>query len=341
MTAYACRYQGQPTEVTVGKADLQFDNHTLPYLDIDEVHVDGHSVCLAMGDGPDVVLTHLGRRLDEFLQALHRARAPVRRAALVQWGGEPPIDSYQGRLGQTPVDVVLFHDGLALEPETGTPAFVPLSLIDDVRRDGYTITLALRSLPPVELRQLARRTDEFLADLSRARADLAERTAEAYAAFDPALAGFTARDGWAVDRASAGRSWGALRAAVAGQARGHQVDVLESMAGERLRLGLKVQLGGAVLPFALAPVGDKVAVEATDADDRATFVFRTTDVDALNVALLITNFRREAIFLAEDQLGRWALAVRTLDAVRQARSWLHARIVHDQRWEEHVRAALS
>src|SRR5436853_254788 len=80
---------------------------------------------------------------------------------------------------------------------------------------GYRITLRLRALPPVDLRALGKRTDEFLLDLDRARKDLATRTAEAFAGLSDTLRGFAAPDGWAVGRDEAGQWWGALRAAVA------------------------------------------------------------------------------------------------------------------------------
>jgi hypothetical protein len=57
--------------------------------------------------------------------------------------------------------------------------------------------------------------------------------------------------------------------------------------------------------------------------------------------LLLTSFRREAISFPEDQLGRWAVAVRTLDIVQWARRALVARVVHDDGWETSVRRALT
>ncbi len=59
----------------------------------------------------------------------------------------------------------------------------PFSLIERVERDGYAITLRMRGgLAPLVIRQLGRRTDEFLADLDTARNDLVRRTADAYGA---------------------------------------------------------------------------------------------------------------------------------------------------------------
>ena len=41
------------------------------------------------------------------------------------------------------------------------------------------------------------------------------------------------------------------------------------------------------------------------------------------------------------ELGRWAVAVRTSAVVRAARSALVARVVHNDAWEQNVRAALD
>jgi hypothetical protein len=120
------------------------------------------------------------------------------------------------------------------------------------------------------------------------------------------------------------------------------VAVLEGLSGDRLRLGIKASVGGSTMAFVLAPAKGKVAVEGTAEDGaRATFVFRTDDVDRLNAVLLLTSFRREALYLPDDQLGRWALAVRTLEVVRWARGALVARIVHDETWPDKITAALQ
>jgi len=88
-------------------------------------------------------------------------------------------------------------------------------------------------------------------------------------------------------------------------------------------------------------VGGRVAVEAIADDDRATFVFAGLDPVAVNVLLLQTAFRREAVALPEAELGRWAVAARTSAPVRRARAALVARVVHGPGWAEAVTAALT
>jgi hypothetical protein len=66
----------------------------------------------------------------------------------------------------------------------------------------------------------------------------------------------------------------------------------------------------------------------------------------LNRALLQLNFRREPIYLPEEQLAtekyaRYRVALRKLEYLRSAREAFLGRAVHNASWEEQVRAALD
>ena len=337
---FAARLDGSPVNVEVLTEVLRAGSVEFPYVDMDEVRVEDWTV-LMRGPGRDLALTQLGRGRDRFLQDLRAARLPARRAAMLQSGAAAMIDAYEAKRGDEPVLVGLHSDGVTVESDAGVPTYLPLSCITAVERDGYTITIRARGMDPVVVRQMGTRTDEFLADLERARAELSEKTHAAYAELDPALGSLGAPDGWAVTSAEAGALWGPLRAAFGAQDRAAEIEVLAALAGEKLRLGLKASFGGATMPFALVPAAGRVAVEGAGPEARATFVFEAADVDRLNLVLLLTSFRREALYLPEGELGRWSVAVRMLEEVRWARAALRARIVHDAGWEEQVRRALS
>jgi hypothetical protein len=173
--------------------------------------------------------------------------------------------------------------------------------------------------------------------LAEARTALASATSNAYAAIDPVLGDLPVNDGWALDEASAQARWPQLRSAWLSMGRAACAESLaERTDPSRLRLGLWTEGGTVRLPFLIASIGAgesaRVAVEAVDADDRATFVFATEDLDRLNAVLILTAFRREALALPDNELGRWAVSVRTQSAVRWARERLIARIVHDDGW---------
>lgn len=339
---FPCRVDGNPVTAAVLDDGLLVDGHLLAWLDMDTVTEGNHTLTLGMVSGPPRALTHTGTRHDELVEVLRRARGRARRSALTQATTEP-LDHYEARGTDGAItDVYLFPHVLTVEPRGGAVTSVPLPLVERVERDGYAITVTARALGATRLRGFGKRTDEVLADLARAREDLRRATAAVYASLEPSLGGLDVPDGWATDRAAAGTQWGTLRAAVCGGTRAAEAEVLVGLAGDRLRLGVFTEGGRFPLPFLLAPVGGRVVVEGTGDDEaRATFVFATGDVDRLNAALLVMAFRREALFLPADTLGRWAVAVRTVPLVRWARESLVARVVHDDAWEASVRRAVE
>ncbi len=325
--AYRCRFGGRDTTATITADGLSVNGALLAtWLDADVVREIDHSVTLVLPNG-ETTVTHLGAGFDRFCSELREARARVRRPALTQSTGAP-IDSYLSHDADKVIDIALCQGALVVEPRGGSTMGVPLPSIVDVTRDGWTVTIRQRVFDPVVIRALGQRTDEFLEDLRRAREDLS-------AATRAAIGGLPLDDGWAVE------AKGEVRAAVMSGDRAEEAEVLAGLAGDRLRVGMWTDGGRFVMPFLLAPVGGFVAVEATDADDRATYIFRTDDVERLNAVLVLTTFRREVYSLRDDELGRWATAVRVLEPVRWLRGALAARVVHDESWPDKVRAALG
>ena len=339
---FDCRLDGAKGGLAVEATGLATASEELPYVDIDGVEPEGHDVTLRLADGTTRVISAIGPRYDEFVTALGEAWRRRRRASLLVWTGDAPIDEYVTHTGETSSTVVLFPDGLTVEGWSGAPQVAPFGLIDNVERDGYRITVSLRgSLAPVVVRGLGPRTDEFLADLDRARSDAVARVSRSYAALSEDLDGFTAPDGWAVTQDQAGAHWAALRTAVGRAGRETELTTLARIAGS-LRLGVKLQKDGEAMPFVLAAAGSRIAVESTSSDKaRATFVFETDDVDRLNAVLVLTSFRREAISSPPEDLGRWAPAVRLLESVQWARNILVDRVVHDATWEQRIAGALT
>jgi hypothetical protein len=313
---HTARVDGAPGTLEVTSDALLVDGRALPWVDLDHVDVDAPRLHVRSVDGTAHTLSHLATAFDRVVEELVEARSRARRAALCQWTGDAPLATFDAKRGDERVRVVLFPDGLTAEPLTGRPDMLPLSCLVRIDRDGYDLTLRARGLPDVHLRHLGSRTDEFLQRVERAVADLRDRTRAAYRSLAPELDGLDAADGWAVDARTAGPCWTPLRAAVAGQRRAEELDLLAGLAGDRLRLGVKCRAGSATLTFALAPVHGRVAVEATDTEDRATFVFATDDVERLNAVLLATSFRREALARADRPSG--AVGARRADARRGA-----------------------
>jgi hypothetical protein len=346
---FPAQVDGVATRIVPAADVLDLGSRVLDWNDVDGLDVSSTTplrLTLTLADGTAVLVDHLGPRGDEFADLVREFRGSARRAALTQVAARP-LGSFLSRGPDGAIsDVHLFPGSLVVEPRSSAPILhLPLPLVREVTREGWTFTFDCRGLPDAELRGLGQRTDEFVIALERARTDLAAATRAALTAFEPALAGLDVPDGWAVTPGDAGQHGPALVARWAAGNRATELAALAAAAGDRLRYGMWTDGGTHPLPFVLAPVGSgdsqRVAVEAIDADDRATFVFAAGDLERLNAALVICAFRREAIALPEAELGRWAVAVRTQPHVQWMRERLVARVVHGAGWADGVGAALG
>jgi hypothetical protein len=108
-----------------------------------------------------------------------------------------------------------------------------------------------------------------------------------------------------------------------------------------------------------------VAQEVTSDAGHATYLYRPMEPDRfsalsgdalaeevaaairrLNRALLTLNFRREPIYLPEDQIataryGKYAVALRKLDYLQWTRRAFVTRLIHNQTWEQQLADALA
>ena len=215
-----------------------------------------------------------------------------------------------------------------------------------MKRDGWVFHLHCRGIDDVDLRGFGPRTDEFELRLAETRDALAATTRAALTTFEPGLEGLDIPDGWAITAAEAGAHADPLVQKWANAGRAEQVKTLTDLVGaDHLRYGMWTEGGTVTMPFVLAVSGQgdtmKVAVEAVDANDRATFVFAVDDVDRFNAALILSAFRREVMSLPDAELGRWAVAVRMQPQVQWMRERLVARIVHDANWADGIKTALA
>ena len=336
---------GRPVTATVAEAGLHIDgldpaDRMLAWLDVDDLDDADHRITLVMADGMRLTLTRTGATHDRFVDEIRAARRAVRLPAAAMATGAPDA-TFTSRHPTAPADIHLFAKAVVIEPRSGHPTCVPLSLIEAVRRDGHTILLDCRGITDTSITMLGARTDEFCDRLGRARTALRVATMAAYEAFDPRLAGCAVPDGWSITRADDTAVWTAMHSAATTGERSLEVTELSGLADARLRYGLFTDGGEHPLPFLLAPVGDLVVVESVGDDDRATFVFRTDDVERLNAALIAVAFRREVLSQPVDELGRWAVAARTSPTVVWARAACVARVVHGPQWSTALHRVLA
>lgn len=343
--AFSCQIDGEQAELALDAEGLTVGDRRVAWEAIDTVSEQPPRLELGLAYGVvaerrPLTVSHLGARFDECTDALRTIRGAARRKALAQTGLSP-VETFTGRRGGEVVDAVVLPHALVLEPRGGLASYLPWGLVQAVERDGWSLLLHTRGIEPVTTGGYGGRTDELEQTIGRVRraSALAARTEGSRLG----AAGAALDDGWALAEEDAAEGWPSLRDAWLRKARGVEASLLVELADE-VRFGVWTQAGTASLPFMLALVGAgehaRVAVEAVDADDRATFVFADDDLDRVNAGLLLTSFRRELLSLEDAELGAWATAVRTQPPVHDLRSRLTARIVHDGAWEKRLREAL-
>jgi hypothetical protein len=274
----------------------------------------------------------------------------------------------------------LFESGLVIFRNDGDPVRIPLGIVAGVREEGLNVAVELDDGGVWTFSALARSRDPFRNALSRGLDALQTRMQEALRAAFPALdpASIPAlsmlfKDGRTVfkdeaESASPGL-WAALEKAWAASEAVETYAALASRAKDSpiafgIKHGLWGDLDGDYL-FCLIPgLGELLSWESTrlgpkeesgETEGLATYFFRREaggewkrEVHALALRLLMINFRREPIYLAQDKLedathAQTARAVRHLEALRILRKQFSGRAIHTtpEGWRKSVETIIT
>ncbi len=362
--------------------ELRFDCEggppfSLHWADIAQVHDDGVTLTLAMADGGTLSLSRMGRLHDSFLEAvMDRWTKANRKQALSE---ETLLASFRGRAAangraSAPCGIGVYRTAVVLDFADGSVTRLPLvftgrpTLADwafdfQLPGEGWTVS------------HLGRDTDAFRSVLDAAMGALEAQAQGRLRALSPnlpplgqrALAGLLL-DGRAVALGVARARHAPLaQALVQSLSQNGLQDAWTALAplgaAEDARIGEKAGLqSGGVYRFFLLPVlrGERAAVifEASSEGDtgRATYVFRVEGgpamvqqaMDALNYALVCVNFRREPIYLSEEQLRRpqyehYARSVERVPALAGLRRSYIGRAAHStpEAWLSAVKGLLD
>lgn len=339
-SSYSARVAGLDTRVQVTIDGLDIGDRLIAWLDIDRIAEGDHRIALGLSSGSELEITGLGAVHDRFVNEMREARRRVRLPALSVATGNPR-ESFVSREADGWIDLHLYDDVLVLDRRSGETTPIPLSLIDAVERRGHDFIFTCRGLGEYQVGKLGAATDHFADLLERTRREQRTRLAAAAAAFDARLTGCSLPDGWAVGPDDEPTWWVVLGDVAAAGERGTEFRHLQQISDRPVRLGLTTSEGENSMSFGLFVRGRRIAVESLSGEARATFVFESDDPDRLNAALVAACFRRDVIALPEDQLGRWAVAVRASPIVRELRNSLVARVEHREGWVDSVRRAVG
>jgi hypothetical protein len=274
----------------------------------------------------------------------------------------------------------IFESGLILFLKEGDPIRIPLGIVDGIKDEGLDLTVRLDDGGTWTFSALARSRDPFRTALVKGMNALQTRIEEAlknsFPGLDPATIPAMSRlfkDGRAVFKDEAEATgpglWGRLEKAWTGSEAADAYAFLAAKAAVSpiafgIKHGLWGDLGGDYL-FCLAPgLGELIAWETTplqpkedpgETEGRATYFFQReaggdwrSEVTALALRLLMINFRREPICLAQEQLedaahAQTARAVRHLEPLRRLRKQFIGRAIHTtpEGWTKSVESILA
>jgi len=367
----------------------------LPYVDIEDVLDRDYVLTLTDHTGRVLELSMFGAAYGQVLAEVAERRDKLLERDLLLRGVDLQ-DTFPAKLfdgpESVPVQLRLYRDLLVVAPERGTMFGVPFAFVEDVRWDPelYQVSVAVDDGRTLVFGHLAKRSEEFHAELGRLLEALARRTAVTLAALLPdadprslgGLAGLM-RDGRAAQQreieAVDPGLWPLLETAVPGtddlrrsyqhlrslavpgwsafgvKAVQESEDVADTAATDRWYFCPLTRDGRPV---------NAVAQEVASGEGHATYLYRPMEPDrfaaldgdalahavagairVLNRALLQLNFRREPLYVPEEELtgahARYRVALRKLDHLRWARAAFLGRAIHNATWEQQVADLLS
>ncbi len=336
----------------------------IAYADIKAIEDrDAVNLLLTMRDGTAFELSKMARLHDMLRSALmEKWTALNRKQALAE---ETLLDSFTGKAAEgdgkpLPCGIGVYATAVVLDFEDGRVQRIPLIFSGKPEEGDYAFTFT----PPGErlvISHLGRETDRFRSAVAQAFNKLEEDAQQRLSGLCPSLPPMKARglaklflDGLAVPLSAVRESYPALERALVKELEG--AGLLESWQaaselGDRqcARIGQKAALKSSdgLYRWFFMPVvrGDKAAVimEASGegSSGRATYVFRVPGgpgavdaaMDSLNYGLVMINFRREPIYLSDEQMQKPANAhylrsVERVPALASLRSDYLGRVAH-------------
>lgn len=351
----------------------------IPYADIVSIEDSGANLLLALREGCAFKLSRMARLRGMLREALmDKWSALNRRQALAQ---ETLVAAFTGKARRAeeerakPANVGVYETAVALDFESGEVARIPLVFSGRPAEDNYTFTFNL----PGErwaVGFLGRETDRFRASVEQAVGALEEIAQKRVRALAPALPPFAARklvsafmDGLAVPLRAAREASPELAQAMIGEL--GQAGLAESWsacaetgAPELARIGQKEALKASdgLYRWFFIPIirGDTAAVvmEASSegSTGRATYVFRVPGgpaaaeeaMDRLNYGLVMVNFRREPIYMTDEQMRKpqyahYLRALERVPALAELRKNCLGRVAHTspEAWRKGLEELLS
>ena len=357
---------------------------SLPLRDVSDFFVEDYQIYLLLPSGGKAIITQLGYQYEDFVRIFTNLRHEIiQKELLLNEGvrrsgfeGEYDYQSEgQRRHGKTKVEIC--DTGLVLKPEQGDLIRIPYSEIREISEKDYKIFITTQAAS-LELSLFGEKFNSLSSELKQALAELSLRTQELLKEFLPELDPLTIKkaaellkDGKAVNKTEldkvSPKIWSELEKEL------NKIGILESYnylkslskTGE-VFVGIKRDLMGDLtgeyiwflMPISSEKGGNFFVMEAgstIESGGKATYLFKMPtgeDIESLvskfNRCMLAINFRREPIYLKDEDLekpdySKYKIAISKIPELKLLRQLFAGRVIHTspENWKENINQLIS
>jgi len=360
---------------------LSESGKAMPLLlrDISDFSVEDYKINLLLLGGGKVIISELGYQYDDFIKALTKLRHEIiQKELLMEEGGRKAgfrgNYDYQkdGEKRSGEAEIEIYDTGLVIKPKQGDLIRIPFAEITEFSEKDYNISIVSDSAV-LSLSHFGEKFDLFSKALKEALNELSLKTQSILKELLPELdplaikkAGELLRDGRAVSKDSidkiSPKIWQNLEKKLAALNIKESYDFLRSLSkSEEVFIGVKQDLMGELTGeyiWFLVPVFSKkgnnfLAMEATstiEGGGKATYFFKIPEgenlddlIKKINRCMLAINFRREPIYLSDEDLekpdwSKYKIAISRIPELKLLRQLFVGRVIHTspENWKENV-----
>lgn len=347
--------------------------------DISDFFVQDFKINLSLFGGGKIIISELGYQYEDFVRIFTKLRHEIIQKELLMKEGVKKTGfrgeyNYQKegekRFGKTEVEI--YDTGLVIKPEQGDLIRIPYSEITEFSEKDYQISI-ITEFATLFLSHFGEKFESLSKALKEALAELSLKTQTILKEFLPELDPITIKkasellkDGLAVSKDGIDKIspqiWQNLEKKLTAINIKESYDFLKSLSKtEQVFIGIKRDLMGDLTGeyiWFLMPVfsekgGDFLAMEAgstIEGGGKATYFFKIPEdenldnlVKKINRCMLAINFRREPIYLKDEDLekpdySKYKIAISRIPELKLLRQLFVGRVIHTspENWKENV-----
>lgn len=352
--------------------------------DVTDFFAKDYSISLSLLGGGRLVISQFGYQYEDFVRALTKLRHEIIQKELLMKEGvrktgfeanyEYQKDS-QKYLGECEIDI--YETGLVIKPTYGDLIRISFSEIIDFFSEDYKIVLNTE-VGKLILSHLGEKFDTFSQALKQSLDDLSLKIQSILKEFLPEIdpltiqrVGQLLKDGLAADKSQidqiSSKIWPGLEKELKKLGIKESYDYLRSLSkASQIFIGIKRDLMGDLtgeyiwflVPVSSEKSGNFIAMEAAstiEGGGKATYFFKIPRgeklddlVKKINRCMLAINFRREPIYLKDEDLEKpdylkYKTAVSKIPELKLLRQLFIGRVIHTspENWKENVNIILN